>query len=64
MKGKGFRCVHMDGYKEGHWVVLDFAGVIVHIFCKEEREYYKLEALWGDAVRVDSATGKAVDSVS
>ena len=44
--------------KEGNdvcnWVVLDYADVIVHIFHEEEREYYQLEKLWGDAEQLDS----------
>jgi ribosome-associated protein len=34
------------------WVVLDFFDVIVHLFLKEERSYYNLERLWGDAPSV------------
>ena len=34
------------------WVLLDFAGVLVHIFIKEAREFYNLERLWSKAVKV------------
>ena len=34
------------------WLLLDFAGVIVHIFIKEAREFYNLERLWSKAVKV------------
>ncbi len=34
------------------WVVLDFFDVVVHLFLKEERSYYNLERLWGDAPEV------------
>ena len=37
-----------DGVRESRWIVLDYLGVIVHIFHPEEREYYKLERLWAD----------------
>ena len=34
------------------WVLLDFGSVIVHVFAPEEREYYGLERLWGQAAQV------------
>ncbi len=41
-----------DGHKEGVWVILDYGSVLVHVFRQEEREFYGLEQLWGDAVEV------------
>lgn len=38
-----------EGFKEGRWVLMDFGSVIVHAFQLEERQYYNLERLWGDA---------------
>ena len=49
MAEKGEELLHNDGYDEGRWIVLDYGCVIVHLFRQEEREYYKLEKLWGDA---------------
>jgi len=40
--------IRTEGIKEGRWVVLDYADVLVHIFHKEEREFYRLERLWVD----------------
>lgn len=42
----------VDGFPESHWVVADFAGVVVHIFHESKRGYYSLEDLWKDAPRV------------
>jgi ribosome-associated protein len=37
------------GGARGHWILLDFGSVVVHVFTEEERRYYDLERLWGDA---------------
>lgn len=40
---------HREGYDNARWVLLDYGGVVVHVFRDEEREFYNLERLWGDA---------------
>lgn len=40
---------HREGLENAKWVLLDYGVVVVHIFQREDREYYKLEDLWGDA---------------
>ena len=37
---------------ESGWVVMDFSGVVVHLFYKPMREFYSLERLWQDAKKV------------
>jgi ribosome-associated protein len=44
----GAKPVRREGEKEGRWVLLDFADVIVHVQHQEERVYYALERLWKD----------------
>ncbi len=34
---------------ESGWMVVDFIDVVVHLFLEEQRAYYNLERLWGDA---------------
>lgn len=44
---------HVEGYRGGTWVLLDFSSVVVHVFTDEARKFYDLERLWGDAEVVD-----------
>lgn len=43
----------IEGFTRGHWVLMDFSDVIVHIFYQPLREFYDLEGLWADAPRVE-----------
>lgn len=36
----------VEGLHNGHWILLDYGDIVVHIFHKEDREYYKLDKLW------------------
>ncbi|MGM0410207.1 MAG: ribosome silencing factor [Bacillota bacterium] len=40
------------GKKEGRWILMDYADFIVHIFHKDERQYYELDRLWADAEKI------------
>ena len=44
---------HVEGHRDGTWVLLDFSTVIVHVFTDEARKFYDLERLWADAEQVD-----------
>jgi ribosome-associated protein len=52
LKKKRIRPLHVEGLKEGHWVLLDYGDVILHIFYEPVREFYDLEGLWADAARI------------
>ena len=45
---------HSEGYGRSSWVLLDFGVIIVHLFTKEERAFYNLERVWGDAPMVSA----------
>jgi ribosome-associated protein len=47
----GRKPVGREGESEGRWVLLDYVDLVVHVFAEQEREYYDLERLWGDAPR-------------
>ncbi|HZR44402.1 MAG TPA: ribosome silencing factor [Ktedonobacteraceae bacterium] len=49
---QGATLLHREGDAETGWILLDFGGVIVHIFGAKEREYYRLERLWNEAKTV------------
>ncbi|MPQ45739.1 ribosome silencing factor [Marinifilum sp. N1E240] len=38
-----------EGLQNAQWILLDYADVVVHIFQKEYRDFYRLESLWADA---------------
>lgn len=42
----GIRPRAVEGREQCHWILLDYADVIVHIFLEETREFYDLERLW------------------
>lgn len=48
----GLELHHMEGYQNGRWILLDHGHIVVHIMREEEREFYALERLWGDAEEV------------
>lgn len=50
-----------EGYDQGRWIVLDTGDVMVHLFNREEREFYKLERLWinGDNIEYVNPPEKA-----
>jgi ribosome-associated protein len=39
----------MEGKANREWILVDYYDVVVHVFKKDRREFYKLEELWGDA---------------
>lgn len=44
--------IAIEGLKHGHWVVLDYADVVIHVFFQPAREFYRLERNWTDAQEV------------
>ncbi|WP_102026961.1 ribosome silencing factor [Salirhabdus sp. Marseille-P4669] len=45
----GLEVKKIEGFDHARWVLVDLDFVVCHIFHKDERSYYNLERLWGDA---------------
>ena len=52
LKEAGVMPHHIEGKASG-WVALDYGSVIVHVFGRQEREFYALDKMWSDAQSVD-----------
>jgi ribosome-associated protein len=52
LKKAGIKPLSVEGKKEGHWVLLDYGHVIIHVFYESVRNFYDLEGLWMDAKRI------------
>lgn len=48
-KKTGEKPFHAEGYENAEWILIDYINIVAHVFQKEIRDYYKLEALWADA---------------
>ncbi len=57
LDAKQVRCMRVDGYAAGRWIVLDVSDVIVHIFHQEERAFYNLERLWNNGTNTQAYAG-------
>ena len=54
MDEENFKAYGLEGEQEGHWVLLDYNDVVIHIFYQPNRELYDLEGFWIEAPRIDS----------
>ena len=55
MKEEGFRTYGLEGEEEGHWILVDYGDIVIHLFYQPFREFYDLEGLWIDAPRISLA---------
>ena len=53
MEQQGETVHHIEGHRDGAWLLMDFSCVIVHVFTDEARKFYDLERLWADAQEAD-----------
>ena len=64
MKAAGHGALSIEGAEHGHWGLLDFGEVVVHVFQSETRELYDLERLWSEAPRWTYESGPAIEQNS
>jgi ribosome-associated protein len=53
MKKRGEAKLGIEGSEEGRWTLIDYGDFVVHIFSPDDRAYYALEDIWGDAPHLD-----------
>ena len=44
---------HREGHRSAEWALLDFGGLIVHVFGEQARRFYDLERLWRAAPKLE-----------
>ncbi len=54
LKKHGIKPLSVEGKKEGHWILLDYGHIIIHVFYEPVRAFYDLEGLWIDAKRIET----------
>jgi ribosome-associated protein len=52
LKERGVLPHHIEGQRAGNWLLMDYAGVVAHLFLRDTRNFYALERLWSDAATV------------
>jgi ribosome-associated protein len=53
LKKKRIYPLGIEGFTEGNWILLDYDDIIIHVFYQKIREFYDLERLWADALRIE-----------
>lgn len=59
MRLLGVQAIGVEGLETSRWVLIDFGGVLIHVFDEPMRGFYDLEGLWVDAPRVPLGFGAA-----
>ncbi len=53
---------HREGFRSAEWALLDFGGLVVHVFSEQARRYYDLERLWRSAAKLEIPDERGVVS--
>lgn len=52
LQQQGIKPETVEGFDDGHWILIDFCDVVVHIFYEPVRSHYDIEGLWIHAKRL------------
>jgi ribosome-associated protein len=63
LRDRGRKPIGREGERELKWLLLDYGDFVVHVFQPEEREFYRLDKLWGDVEHLALPAG-VTESVS
>lgn len=57
-KATGLNPHKVEGYQNAEWILMDYFDVVVHIFQKEKRAFYRLDELWSDGTEISINNNK------
>lgn len=63
LKERGRAARRREGERDTGWMLLDYGEIVVHAFTEEQRAFYDLERLWGDAPAFSYAGGARAEGV-
>jgi len=52
LKKHKIKPLSVEGTGKGHWILLDYGHVVIHVFYEPVRQFFDLEGLWADAKRI------------
>lgn len=52
-KATGYNPSKVEGYNNAEWILMDYFDVVIHIFQKDKREFFRLDELWADGRKVE-----------
>jgi len=55
---KGISPLNIEGQKPARWILIDYVGVIAHVFYEPIRKFYGLEKLWAEGRKIKFPEGK------
>ena len=53
LKKQGIKPLSVEGKTSGHWILMDYGHILIHVFYEDTRAFYDLESLWSDAKRIE-----------
>lgn len=54
MYKNGYHQKQVEGTRQSSWILLDYGNIVVHLFSKEDREFYDLDRIWKDGIEVEA----------